>query len=86
MTDNCKVCGHSKSQHHHSGDVYGECGQFVPLDTDDAEAAEAENVRLREALEYYAKHYDWPADGPWGATSTDFGDKARAALSEHEKE
>ena len=49
-----------------------------------AEAAEAKNAKLREALEYYAKHYDWPADGPWGATSTDFGDKARAALSEHD--
>ncbi len=52
MTDNCKVCGHSKSQHHHSGDAYGECGQFVPLDTDDAEAAEAEkHVTLSSSLQ-----------------------------------
>tara|TARA_R110000772_G_scaffold38565_4_gene90953 strand:- start:1409 stop:1726 length:318 start_codon:yes stop_codon:yes gene_type:complete len=47
---------------------------------------EAENEKLRAALDYYAKVHDWPADGPWGVTSTDFGEVARAALSEHEKE
>lgn len=35
MPDNCKVCGHSKSQHHHSGD---------------AEAIKAENATLRRAI------------------------------------
>ena len=37
--------------------------------------------RLREALRYYADEHKNPNEGPWGANSDDFGDRARAALS-----
>ena len=46
------------------------------------EAAE-EIERLRAALRYYAEnHYPNVNDGPWGVNSTDFGDVARAALTD----
>ena len=46
------------------------------------EAAD-EIERLREALRYYAEnHYPNVNDGPWGVNSTDFGDVARAALTD----
>jgi hypothetical protein len=41
---------------------------------------EAENKRLREGLDYYAKDHPFPNDGPWGVNSDDFGNVARAAL------
>ena len=33
--------------------------------------------RYREALEFYAKWHPQPSEGPWGADSTDFGERAR---------
>ena len=46
------------------------------------EAAD-EIERLRVALRYYAKnHYPDVNAGPWGVNSTDFGDVARAALTD----
>ena len=43
-------------------------------------ALQAENARLREALEYYANDHAVPNDGPWGHDSRDFGGVARKAL------
>ena len=47
-----------------------------------AERFEAENMRLREALKYYADEPANAKDGPWALNSDDFGDVARAALSD----
>jgi len=41
---------------------------------------------MREALEFYAMEHEFPSDGPWGVNSTDFGDVARAALSQSRSE
>lgn len=41
---------------------------------------EREMLRLRAALSFYAEDHGNPNDGPWGASSVDFGDRARAAL------
>ena len=41
----------------------------------------AENKRLREGLDYYAKDHPFPSEGPWGVNSDDFGNVARAALT-----
>ena len=35
---------------------------------------------LEAALSYYAKEHKNPSEGPWGLTSTDFGNVARRAL------
>ena len=53
---------------------------FLDAGSDQIETLQAENARLREALEYYAKAHKWPNDGPWGIDSKDFGDVARKAL------
>lgn len=34
----------------------------------------------REALRFYANWHPQPSEGPWGASSTDFGEVAREAL------
>lgn len=44
------------------------------------DAAEAERVRVVEALHFYADFYENPNDGPWGINSEDFGKVARTAL------
>ena len=44
------------------------------------DAAEAERVRVVEALHFYADFYENPNDGPWGFNSEDFGKVARKAL------
>jgi hypothetical protein len=46
-----------------------------------AEAAEAENVKLREALRFYA---DLSHDGPWHLPGEDYGKQARAEAAEAE--
>ena len=57
-------------------------GYGVEASADMKEAAD-EIERLREALRYYAEnHYPNVNDGPWGVNSTDFGDVARAALTD----
>lgn len=51
--------------------------------TSTEEALRAENARLRAALEFYADENPngLPNEGPWGAGSDDFGNRARKALS-----
>ncbi len=46
---------------------------------------QAENERLRTALDYYAKDHPRANEGPWGVDSQNFGRVARAALKGGEK-
>lgn len=45
---------------------------------------EAQLAKAVEALHFYADFFEVPNDGPWGFGSTDFGQKAKAALTELE--
>jgi hypothetical protein len=47
-------------------------------------ALEAKLAKAVEALHFYADFFEVPNDGPWGSGSTDFGQKAKAALTELE--
>jgi hypothetical protein len=49
------------------------------------EALTAEVERKDAALQFYSEDHKNPNDGPWGISSTDFGDVARAALQPQEK-
>ena len=56
---------------------------------DRIEALEAENERLREALQFYAREYNWKSSGVYmcghsnpSSAEIDRGNKARAALGE----
>jgi hypothetical protein len=47
----------------------------------------ADNAALVEGLEYYSGMHEpglsCPNEGPWGVSSDDFGDRARAILAQH---
>ena len=47
------------------------------------ECAMREIERLQKALQFYAKNHENPNDGPWGVSSTDFGNVARKTLGEN---
>jgi hypothetical protein len=49
------------------------------------ETAEAKLAKAVAALHFYADFYEAANDGPWGVNSNDYGDKARAVLTELEK-
>jgi hypothetical protein len=71
-----------------TGDLIGLLTQIDNMTTGllpahEVERLRTENERLRVALRYYAEnHYPNVNDGPWGVNSTDFGDVARAALTD----
>jgi hypothetical protein len=48
------------------------------------ERLSAEREAHVKALRFYADEHECPSDGPWGLASSDFGDIARAALTQGE--
>lgn len=64
-----------------------DCDGIGKVDVEDAHpspppAADADRVRIAvEALEYYAGPHAMPNDGPWGASSDDYGRRAAEAIA-----
>jgi len=65
-------------------DHAGEGAKVVPLYAHPSPTPAADDDRVRiavEALEYYAGPHAMPNDGPWGASSDDYGRRASEAIA-----
>lgn len=56
------------------------CAGLASQAVSDMATAQNRVTALEAALSYYAKEHKNPSEGPWGLTSTDFGNVARRAL------
>lgn len=56
------------------------CAGLASQAVSDMAMAQNRITALEAALSYYAKEHKNPSEGPWGLTSTDFGNVARRAL------
>jgi hypothetical protein len=84
VMDEAFEVGHSNESFWVGFDKIDEIVSRPLTDAEKIERVEAENAKLKKALEFYALDHTDPSEGPWGIASTDFGSVARAVL-EHLK-